>query len=235
MIVDTQPDSSRAVSRRLFSESSLIPARTSCRRLRTTEMRTRWMIWRILLPILVLAPIFGAEGSEFAKSLVAAARERTTKNEIYDGSYRVIAYPMGDVPDDRGACTDVVIRAYRKVNVDLQALVHQDMRRNFPAYPQLWGLRGPDRNIDHRRVPNLQKFFQRAGASLPISPAPEHYKPGDLVTWVLPRGLPHIGIVSDTLVRGAARPMILHNIGAGTKEEDVLFAYPITGHYRYEK
>lgn len=165
-------------------------------------------------------------------ALVAAARERTLKPVIYDGAYRQIDYPMGDVPDDRGVCTDVIIRAYRKVGIDLQVLVHEDMRRHFSAYPKIWGLHRPDRNIDHRRVPNLQRFFQRAGAELPISTSSAAYQPGDLVTWRLPGNLPHIGIVSDRTVPGTARPMIIHNIGAGTTEEDALFAFPITGHYR---
>jgi uncharacterized protein YijF (DUF1287 family) len=140
---------------------------------------------------------------------------------------------MGDVPDDRGVCTDLVVRAYRALGVDLQVLVHEDMKRNFRLYPQAWGLRGPDANIDHRRVPNLQKFFQRAGASLPVTASAQHYRPGDVVTWRLPGNLPHIGIVSDRRVADGSRPRILHNIGAGPVEDDILFAFPITGHYRY--
>lgn len=186
-----------------------------------------------LLLLLVLAPTANSLAQDFATTLIAAARKRTYRAEIYDGSYRTIPYPMGDVPDDRGVCTDVVIRAYRELQIDLQVLVHEDMRANFSAYPKLWGLRKPDRNIDHRRVPNLQKFFERAGASLPVSSSPSAYQPGSLVTWRLPGNLPHIGIVSDRKVPATSRPLILHNIGAGTKEEDILFAYPITGHYRY--
>ncbi|MDX1996362.1 MAG: DUF1287 domain-containing protein [Thermoanaerobaculia bacterium] len=186
-----------------------------------------------LLLLLALAATANTLADSFADTLVAAARERTLEREIYDGSYRVIPYPMGDVPDDRGVCTDLIIRAYRKVEIDLQVLVHEDMRRDFAAYPQRWGLQKPDRNIDHRRVPNLQKFFERAGASLPISQSPTDYRPGSLVTWLLPGNLPHIGIVSTRTVPASSRPLILHNIGAGTKEEDILFAYPITGHYRY--
>jgi len=186
-----------------------------------------------LLLLISLAVSGSAIADDFVRSLVAAARERTFKSEIYDGSYRAIAYPMGDVPDDRGVCTDVIIRAYRKVKIDLQVLVHEDMRKNFSTYPKLWGLRKPDRNIDHRRVPNLQRFFQRAGVSLPISKSPTDYKPGNLVTWMLPGNHPHIGIVSDRIVPGTSRPMIIHNIGSGTTEEDILYIYPITGHYRY--
>lgn len=185
------------------------------------------------LLLLALASTASTLADSFANALVAAARERTYKSETYDGSYRVIPYPMGDVPDDRGVCTDVIIRAYRKVKVDLQVLVYEDMRDHFSAYPKRWGLRKPDRNIDHRRVPNLQTFFERAGASLPVSKLAGDYEPGSLVTWMLPGNLPHIGMVSDRKVQATARPLIIHNIGAGPKEEDILFAYPITGHYRY--
>jgi uncharacterized protein YijF (DUF1287 family) len=166
------------------------------------------------------------------RDLVEAARGRTRQREVYDGSYRAIAYPLGDVPADRGVCTDLVIRAYRSIQIDLQVLVHEDMTRNFAAYPQLWGLRRPDRNIDHRRVPNLQRFFERAGADLAVTAKPEDYVEGDLVTWMLPGNLPHIGIVSDRKT-AEGRPRILHNIGAGPVEDDILLAYPITGHYRF--
>jgi uncharacterized protein len=186
-----------------------------------------------LVLICVLAVAVDAAAEDFAKSLVAAARARTLMHETYDGAYRTIAYPMGDVPDDRGVCTDVVIRAYRKVNLDLQVLVHEDMRKHFARYPRHWGLTRPDRNIDHRRVPNLQTFLQRAGAALPVSRSAQDYRAGDLVTWMLPGNLPHIGIVSDHKAPGKSWPLIIHNIGAGTTEEDVLFKFPITGHYRY--
>ena len=178
-------------------------------------------------------PVCFADELTFAERLVAAAKERTTHAVTYDGSYRAIAYPMGDVPDGVGVCTDVVIRSYRKVGVDLQQRVHEDMRAHFSAYPKNWGLTRPDANIDHRRVPNLQIFFEREGKSLPVSRDAKDYQAGDLVTWMLPGNLPHIGIVSDNTVRSTAWPKILHNIGQGPKEEDVLFAYPITGHYRF--
>jgi hypothetical protein len=139
---------------------------------------------------------------------------------------------MGDVPSSRGVCTDVVIRAYRAIGIDLQVLVHEDMSANFPLYPRLWGLPRPDTNIDHRRVPNLQRFLERAHANVG-SGVGAKYLPGDLVTWMLPGNLPHIGIVSDRFAADSARPLIIHNIGAGPAEEDMLFAYPITGHYRY--
>jgi uncharacterized protein YijF (DUF1287 family) len=171
--------------------------------------------------------------AESFSDLIAAARARTTRHETYDGSYRVIGYPMGDVPNDRGVCTDLIIRAYRALGIDLQVLVHEDIKDHFAVYPQVWGLRKPDRNIDHRRVPNLQKFFERAGAKLRVTTAAGDYKPGDLVTWMLPGNLPHIGIISDQKVPGSTRPRVIHNIGAGPVEDDILFAYPITGHYRY--
>ena len=187
-------------------------------------------ISRALLLFLCVEPFAAAESFS---DLIAAARVRTTRHEIYDGSYRVIGYPMGDVPNDRGVCTDLIIRAYRALGIDLQVLVHEDMKDHFAVYPQVWGLRKPDRNIDHRRVPNLQKFFERAGAKLLVTTAAGDYKPGDLVTWMLPGNLPHIGIISDQKVPGSTRPRVIHNIGAGPVEDDILFANPITGHYRY--
>jgi uncharacterized protein YijF (DUF1287 family) len=144
----------------------------------------------------------------------------------------MVAYPNGDVSLDRGVCTDVLIRAYREIGIDLQRLVHEDMQANFAKYPKLWGLSHPDTNIDHRRVPNLMVFFARKGQSLPVSQSASDYLPGDIVTWQLPSGVPHIGIVSDTLAEGARYQMI-HNIGAGTQCEDCLFAFKIKGHYRY--
>jgi len=170
----------------------------------------------------------------WAKDLVNAAIERTHHHVQYDGSYRVLPYPMGDVPDDRGVCTDVVIRAYRTLKIDLQQLVHEDMLDHFSAYPQHWGLHKPDPNIDHRRVPNLQTFFTRRGTVLPVTSVGADYQAGDLVTWRIPPHLPHIGLVTDSLVPRTDRPMIVHNIGAGPTLEDMLFNYPITGHYRYE-
>jgi uncharacterized protein len=149
----------------------------------------------------------------------------------YDPSYESIPFPGGDVPIDRGVCTDVIIRAYRGIGIDLQLLVNQDMRKAFPAYPRKWGLTRPDSNIDHRRVENLAVFFAREGQSLPVSKEASDYRPGDLVTWRLPGGLPHIGLVADRSADG--RPLLVHNIGAGAKVEDILFAFTITGHYRY--
>ena len=166
-------------------------------------------------------------------ALAVAALERTRHRVTYDGSYRAIPYPGGDVPADTGVCTDVVVRAYRALGIDLQVAVHEDMRSAFDAYPALWGLARPDRNIDHRRVPNLQTFFRRHGRELPRTRRAGDYATGDLVTWMLPGNLPHIGIVVDRRSADAQRPLIVHNVGAGPELEDVLFAWPITGHYRY--
>lgn len=176
-----------------------------------------------------------ARAEDFAHKLVKAARERTLRHETYDGSYRKIGYPLGDVPAHLGVCTDLVIRAYRQLGIDLQVLVHEDMTKSFRSYPTTWGMKQPDRNIDHRRVPNLQTLLTRNGKSIPVSQSPAAYRAGDLVTWRLPGNLPHIGIVSDRLVEGTRKPKILHNIGAGPVEDDILFAYPVTGHYRYFK
>src|SRR5262245_2338175 len=184
--------------------------------------------------LLILLSIV-ASSAAFADTprLVSAARLQTQTSAVYDGAYRSIDYPMGDVPRNRGVCTDVVIRAYRAIGIDLQVLVHEDMRSNFARYPQLWGLTQPDTNIDHRRVPNLQRFFERADAKVGNADAAATYKPGDLVTWMLPGNLPHIGIVSDRFAPGTTRRMMIHNIGVGPVEDDILLTYPITGHYRY--
>ncbi len=168
-----------------------------------------------------------------ASRLVAAALERTTHRVRYDGTYRRLAYPGGDVPDSLGVCTDLVIRSYRALGVDLQQLVHEDMTREFGAYPTQWGLERPDPSIDHRRVPNLQTFFRRAGAELAVTLDPADYLPGDLVTWMLPGNLPHIGIVTDRRSGDGLRPLIVHNIGRGPRLEDSLFSFAVTGHYRY--
>jgi len=170
----------------------------------------------------------------FPAALIAAAIERTHHSITYDGRYRSIDYPGGDVPADVGVCTDVIIRSYRKIGVDLQELVHLDMKRSFDDYPQDWGLSRPDPNIDHRRVPNLQRYLSRHGQELPVSNEASDYRPGDLVTWMLPGNLPHIGIVVDAMSPDGERHLIVHNIGSGPKIEDVLFDYRITGHYRYD-
>lgn len=164
--------------------------------------------------------------------LVDSAAAQVGVTTSYDERYRALSYPGGDVPMDRGVCTDVLIRAYRHLGIDLQQRVHQDMSVAWNAYPKLWRLKAPDRNIDHRRVPNLQTFFTRQGASLPPSREPHAYRPGDIVTWQLPQGLPHIGIIARTRTPYGT-PLVIHNIGQGTQIEDILFRYRITGHYRY--
>ena len=170
----------------------------------------------------------------FLQRLVNAAVERTHHPVRYDPGYVRIPYPGGDVPADSGVCTDEIIRAYRAVGIDLQKEVHEDMEKNFSAYPRKWrwGLGHIDTNIDHRCVPNLMVFFQRKGESLPISNRPQDYGPGDLVTYDLGGGVPHIAIVVDHRGWGG-RYMIVHNIGEGPKMEDVLFNWKITGHFRY--
>jgi hypothetical protein len=176
-----------------------------------------------------------SSGSAFFDRLSDAAVERTGHEVRYDPTYFKIAYPGGDVPAEVGVCTDEVIRSYRAVGLDLQKLVHEDMAANFSLYPRTWGLKKTDTNIDHRRVPNLMTFFARQGAGLPVTREARDYRPGDVVTWDLPGGLTHIGLVvgvpSDA---DEGRMQIVHNIGAGPKMEDVLFAWKITGHYRYE-
>ena len=170
---------------------------------------------------------------EFKEKLVAAAIERTKHRVTYDGSYKRIGYPGGDVPDDRGVCTDVIIRCYRAVGVDLQKEVHNDMKDFFSAYPQQWGLTKPDANIDHRRVPNLYTFFKRKGVEVAVTDNPDDYQPGDIVFWMLGLNRPHIGIVVDQRSRDGKRPLVVHNIGLGTMLEDALFEYHIYGHFRY--
>jgi len=175
------------------------------------------------------------KSDNFITDLIKAAKGRTLHDVTYDGSYYSISYPNGDVPTNVGVCTDVVIRSFRKVGVDLQKKVHEDMAGNFSLYPskRIWGLTKPDKNIDHRRVPNLQVYFERFGSSLQVTSTAKDYLPGDLVTWMLPGNLPHIGIVIDEKSSDGNRPLIAHNIGAGPKINDILFDFPITGHYRY--
>ncbi len=169
----------------------------------------------------------------FLARLVAAAVQRDNLSVRYDGRYVRIPYPGGDVPADSGVCTDELIRVYRQVGIDLQKEVHEDMARSFAAYPKKWGLRQPDANIDHRRVPNLATFFRRKGEVLPISQRPDDYAAGDIVTWDLGGGVPHIGIVVNRRSPTQKRSLVLHNIGAGPKVEDVLFRWKVTGHFRY--
>lgn len=166
-------------------------------------------------------------------ALTHAAKALTQDHVIYNGAYFKIPYPNGDVPSQYGVCTDVVIRAYRKLGIDLQKEVHDDMAKHFSLYPNYWGLKTTDRNIDHRRVPNLMKFFERFGTTKTISKNPNDYLPGDIVAWDLGRGFLHIGIVVDETSEDGSRYKIVHNIGDGQVVEDMLFDYKIIGHYRY--
>lgn len=187
-------------------------------------------------PVIVLVCLLAlfanaAESIEITK-IVEAARNQIGRTLIYDPSYRALDYPNGDVPRDRGVCTDVIIRALRDAyNYDLQLRVHEDMQKNFSKYPQIWGLNGPDKNIDHRRVPNLKTFFKRQDWSLPVTRQVSGFQAGDIVTCIVPPCLPHIMIVSDRVGRNNV-PLVIHNIGSGTQEEDLLFEFEMTGHYR---
>lgn len=171
----------------------------------------------------------------FPEQLNDAALERTKHFVIYDGAYQKIPYPNGDVAKNKGVCTDVIIRSYRALGIDLQKRVHEDIRTHFSAYPskRIWGLKKPDTNIDHRRVPNLRVFFKRHGTSLTISNKKEDYQAGDIVTWRLDNGRPHIGIVTNKKALFSGNPKVVHNIGWGPRLGDDLFDYTITGHYRY--
>ncbi|TQV87221.1 DUF1287 domain-containing protein [Aliikangiella coralliicola] len=181
-----------------------------------------------------ISAVYAAEeAASWNERLVKAAQERTKQNVTYSGRYISIRYPGGDVPENIGVCTDVIIRSYRQLGIDLQQLVHEDMRDHFELYPDNWGLKRPDTNIDHRRVPNLQVFFSRFGEQLPISKNAAAYQPGDMVTWMLHRNLPHIGIVSNRKSSDGQRYLIVHNIGLGPREDDFLFGAKITGHYRF--
>ena len=191
-------------------------------------------LFRHAVCFLMCALACGAQTAapSFSERLVGAALERVKHTVRYDPAYVVLDYPGGDVPADTGVCTDEVIRSYRALGIDLQKLVHEDMKRAFAAYPKIWGLRSTDKNIDHRRVPNLQAFFKRRGAALPVTQKAEDYLPGDLITCTVPENLPHIAIVVPA-PDGSDTPWIVHNIGRGPKHENRLFEFPITGHYRY--
>lgn len=211
-------------------------------------MRRGWAPWTVLLALAVAggcqpgpsqAPNAAAGADHAAASpqapsppLVAAARAQIGVTTRYDPAYQVLAFPGGDVPLDRGVCTDVVVRALRSQGLDLQARVHEDMRGHFDAYPGLWGLSRPDRNIDHRRVPNLMRWFERQGWQQPITALAADYAAGDIVAWKLNgSGLLHVGIVSDRRLADGT-PLVLHNIARGTREENLLFQHAIIGHYR---
>ncbi|HEY4813609.1 MAG TPA: DUF1287 domain-containing protein [Chthoniobacterales bacterium] len=204
--------------------------RRVCHRAALGQLAVAFVALQVAYPGRVLA----GPSQERIDQLVTAALAQIGVTLYYDSAYTAIPYPNGDVPIERGVCTDVIIRAYRKIGIDLQVEVHNDMKANFSAYPKLWGLSHPDPNIDHRRVPNLAVFFRRKGQALPVSNDPTDYSPGDIVTWQLPTGVPHIGIVSNTIAADKRHQMI-HNIGDGAQREDCLFAFKITGHYRYPK
>ncbi len=187
--------------------------------------------WLVALAACAVPRAF-AQDADRSRRLVEAALSQVGVTLHYDSSYRRLPYPGGDVPPEVGVCTDVIVRAYRRaLGIDLQQRVHEDMRRAWTAYPKLWGLSRPDPNVDHRRVPNLEVFFRRHGRALVPSRSPEAYQPGDLVTWRLTGGQPHIGMITDRRVDG--RPLVVHNIGAGVRVEDMLFAHRIVGHFRF--
>ncbi|MEN3930205.1 DUF1287 domain-containing protein [Microvirga sp. W0021] len=168
------------------------------------------------------------------QKLIRSARSQVGVTLSYDPSYTRLSFPNGDVDRSKGVCTDVIIRAYRDAfTYDLQAGVNRDMKSNFSIYPKNWGLSRPDSNIDHRRVPNLQVFFKRHAKVLPVTNSPSDYQPGDIVTQMLPGNLPHILIISDKKAADGITPLVIHNIGRGTREEDSLFQFKITGHYRF--
>ena len=190
---------------------------------------------QMLLLFIFLGQICVVQSQSTSKSLSKHAMELTKHKVVYDGRYFSIAYPNGDVPKGIGVCTDVVVRAYRKLGIDLQKEVHEDMKANFSEYPKLWGLKSTDKNIDHRRVPNLMTFFKRKVAEKSISVKASDYLPGDIVCWNLSGGLTHIGIVVDKKSTDGKRNLIVHNIGAGQVLVDCLFDFKIIGHYRYKQ
>lgn len=176
-----------------------------------------------------------SQSEDFYTKLSNAAIALTKQRVVYDPSYFSIPYPNGDIPSNKGVCTDVVIRAYRKLGIDLQKEVHEDMRKNFSKYPKIWGMKQPDKNIDHRRVPNLMVFFEKFGKSSPITNNAKDYRPGDIVCLRLDNNATHIGLVVNKLSSDKNRYLIVHNIGAGQVMEDCLFDFKIIGHYRYKK
>jgi hypothetical protein len=187
----------------------------------------------LLFAALVASSAGAKEDAAWGHRIAATALTQVGVTVGHDPAYRKLAYPNGDVPANTGVCADVVVRAFRAGGVDLQQKIHEDMAASFTAYPQKWGLRGPDTNIDHRRVLNLMKFFERKGAALIPPGQPSDYQPGDVVAWKLSNGLHHIGVVSTTRASDAARLLVVHNIGRGAHEEDVLVAWQVIGHYRY--
>ena len=189
-------------------------------------------MFRILFLLLFSSSLFG-QTTEYTQRLSDSAIGLTKDRVVYDPAYFSISYPNGDVPAGKGVCTDVVIRAYRKMGTDLQRLVHEDMKAHFALYPKKWGLKKTDTNIDHRRVPNLMVFFSRFGKVKPLSNQPSDYVPGDIVCWDLGGGITHIGLVVNKRSADGKRFCIVHNIGGGQVLEDGLFSWKIIGHYSY--
>ena len=189
----------------------------------------------MLLFLVLAGPVSAqSEADRFAGQLSGAALSLTEQTVVYDPGYYAIAYPNGDVPAGRGVCSDVVIRAYRAMDIDLQKEVHEDMLAHFDLYPDIWGLSRPDSNIDHRRVPNLMKYFERYGDEKLISSSADDYSPGDIVCWNLGGAVTHIGIIVETRSYDGLRPMVVHNIGGGQVLEDCLFGFRIIAHYIYQ-
>ena len=209
----------------------MIPQRNHSRAVGTHVMKQKLLT--ILISVLTTNSVLGQ--SDFYKELADSTLTLTEQQVQYDPAYFRLDYPNGDVPPNKGVCTDVVIRAYRKLGIDLQKEVHEDMKANFGQYPKNWGLSRPDKNIDHRRVPNLMTFFERHGTILSITQNAADYKPGDIVCWNLDGGITHIGIVSNEKAGNGERYLIIHNIGSGQVLEDMLFDFRIIGHYRYKK
>lgn len=192
-------------------------------------------IKQFLTILLLLVVVYTQAQTGFYKQLADSALILTKQKVVYDPSYTTIAYPNGDVPAGKGVCTDVIIRAYRKLGIDLQKEVHEDMKANFAKYPKNWGLVKPDKNIDHRRVPNLMTYFTRNGVVKPITNNADDYQPGDIVCWNLGGAVTHIGIVSGMKSTDKLRYQIVHNIGSGQVLEDCLFSFKIIGHYCFKK
>jgi uncharacterized protein YijF (DUF1287 family) len=190
-------------------------------------------ILSLLLCVLITSTVVGQDN--FFERLSDSALVLTKQKVQYDPRYFSIAYPNGDVPSNKGVCTDVVIRAYRKMGIDLQKEVHEDMKANFDKYPKKWGLKKTDSNIDHRRVPNLMTFFARKGTVKKISSDPKDYQPGDIVCWNLGGSVTHIGILVNKKSRDGERYLVVHNIGSGQVLEDCLFSHKIIGHYQYKR
>lgn len=198
---------------------------------RTTQFGGKSLM-AALLSIALFTPAIAVNPISSGDKVALDAKKQIGVTISYDPTYRKLDFPRGDVPQETGVCTDVVVRAYRLQNIDLQQLLNVDMKSNFSAYPKTWGLKSTDKNIDHRRVPNIETYFERHGQSLSMTDE-SSFKAGDIVSWRLPNSnLPHIGIVSDKSASDGT-PLIIHNIGRGTQEENILFAYPIYGHYRY--